>query len=182
MKPKRHCTSIVSVVSLLVGIEKKTWLISFFSRSWRSTTTRAVIAHYAPLLEGFWTNPLILVGKASSLSQTGYKAYSYSPWAMITFSYIHDANWLLSHVMTYVHMTPIGIYCHQVQYELHVLTLISPSSKQLHHSQYKFLWSVSGSELWQVYQLQWCLELWYSTVGGLLLWLLPLPRHVQPWS
>ena len=28
--PKRHCTSIVSVVFLLVGIEKKTWLISFF--------------------------------------------------------------------------------------------------------------------------------------------------------
>ena len=40
--------------------------------------------HYALSLEGFWTSPLVIVGDAPSLSQTGYKAYSYSPWAMIT--------------------------------------------------------------------------------------------------
>ena len=31
------------------------------SRSRRSTTARAVVTHYAPSLEGFWTNPLAVV-------------------------------------------------------------------------------------------------------------------------
>ena len=30
MKPKRRCTSVVSGVPLLIGVEKKTWLISHF--------------------------------------------------------------------------------------------------------------------------------------------------------
>ena len=30
----------------------------------------------SPSLEGFWTNPLVVVGEAPSLSQTGYKAYT----------------------------------------------------------------------------------------------------------
>ena len=30
MKPKRRCTSVASTVSLLIGIEKKTWLIGCF--------------------------------------------------------------------------------------------------------------------------------------------------------
>ena len=66
------------------------------SRSRRSTTDQAVITHYAPPLESFWTNPLIVVGEAPCLLQTGYKAYSYSPWAVITLSRICDANWHLS--------------------------------------------------------------------------------------
>ena len=81
-----------------------------FSRSRRSTTARAVITHYAPPLEGFWTNPLVVVGEAPCLSQTGYKAYSYSPWAVITLSRIRDANWRLSRFVTYERMTPIGVY------------------------------------------------------------------------
>ena len=81
-----------------------------FSRSRRLTTAQAVITHYAPPLEGFWTNPLVVVGEAPRLSQTGYKAYSYSAWAMITLSRIRDANWRLSHFVTYVRMTPIGVY------------------------------------------------------------------------
>ena len=31
------------------------------SQSRRSTTARAVVTHYAPLLEDFWTNPLAVV-------------------------------------------------------------------------------------------------------------------------
>ena len=81
-----------------------------FSRSRRSTTARAVINHYAPSIEGFWTNPLVVVGEAPCLSQTGYKAYSYSPWAVITLSHIRDANWRLSRFVTYERMTPIGVY------------------------------------------------------------------------
>ena len=46
MKPKRHHTSTVSAVLLLIAIEKITWLMRHFS-----TTTHAVIAHCAPLLE-----------------------------------------------------------------------------------------------------------------------------------
>ena len=52
-----------------------------FSRSRRSTTAQAVITQYALPLEGFWTNPLVVVGEAPCLSQTGYKAYTYSPLA-----------------------------------------------------------------------------------------------------
>ena len=48
-----------------------------FSRSKRLTTTWAVIAHYAPPLDDFWTNQLVIVGEAPHLSQTGYKACSY---------------------------------------------------------------------------------------------------------
>ena len=81
-----------------------------FSRSMRSTTARAVITHYAPPLEGFRTNPLVVVGKAPCLSHPGYKAYSYSSWAVITLSHICDANWCLSRFMTYECMTPIGVY------------------------------------------------------------------------
>ena len=81
-----------------------------FSRSRRSTTAWAVITHYAPPLEGLWTNPLVVVGEAPCLSQTGYKAYSYSPWAVITLSCIHDANWRLSRFVTHERMTPIGVY------------------------------------------------------------------------
>ena len=47
-----------------------------FSQSMRSTTALAVITHYAPPLEGFWTNPLVIVGEHPCLSQSGYKAYS----------------------------------------------------------------------------------------------------------
>ena len=37
MKPKRHCTSVVSAVTLLIGVEKKTWLKSHFldRRDWQ---------------------------------------------------------------------------------------------------------------------------------------------------
>ena len=62
----------------------------------RSTTTWAVIAHYALPLEGFWTNSLVIVGEAPSLSQTRYKVYSYSPWSLIMLNHIRDANWCLS--------------------------------------------------------------------------------------
>ena len=110
MKPKRRCTSVVSAVTLLIGVAKKTWLIKSFSRSRRLTTARAVITHYAPPLEGFWTNPLVVVGEAPSLSQTGYKAYSYSPWAVITLSCIRDANWCLLRFVTYERITPTGAY------------------------------------------------------------------------
>ena len=82
-----------------------------FSRSRRSTTAQGVITHYAPPLEGFWTNPLVVVGEAPCLSQTGYKAYSYSPWAVIMLSRIRDTNWRLSCFVTYERMTPIGVYC-----------------------------------------------------------------------
>ena len=41
---------------------------------------------------------------------TGYKAYSYSPWAVVTVSRIHDANWRLSCFVAYERMIPIGIY------------------------------------------------------------------------
>ena len=82
-----------------------------FSRSRRSTTARAVITHYAPPLEGFWTNPLVIVGEAPCLSQTGYKAYSYSPWAVITLSRIRDARF-----MTYERMTPMAEF-HNVKLE-----------------------------------------------------------------
>ena len=81
-----------------------------FSRLRRLTIARAVIIHYAPPLEGFWTNPLVVVGKAPCLLQTGYKAYNYSPWALITLSCIRDANWCLSRFVTYERMTPIGVY------------------------------------------------------------------------
>ena len=59
MKAKRRCTSIVSAITVLIGVEKKTWLISL-SRSMISTT--AIVTHYAPPLEGFWTNLLVVVG------------------------------------------------------------------------------------------------------------------------
>ena len=50
-----------------------------FSQSKRlTTTTWAVIAHYAPPLDDFWTNQLVVVGEAPHLPQTGYKACSYS--------------------------------------------------------------------------------------------------------
>ena len=75
-----------------------------------STTAWTVVTHYAPHLEGFWTNPLVVVGEAPCLSQTGYKAYSYSPWAVITLSRIRDANWRLPRFVAYERMTPIGIY------------------------------------------------------------------------
>ena len=52
-------------------------------------------------VDGFWTNPLVVVGEPPCLSQTGYKAYSYSPWDVITLSRIRDANWHLPRV-TYV--------------------------------------------------------------------------------
>ena len=80
-----------------------------FSRSRRSTTARAVITHYAQPLEGFWRNPLLVVGEAPCLSQTGYKAYSYSPLAVITLSHIRDANWHLSRFVTKEGMTPIDL-------------------------------------------------------------------------
>ena len=51
-----------------------------FSRSKRLTTAWAVIAHYAPPLDDFWTNQLVMVGEAPHLPQTGYKACSYSLW------------------------------------------------------------------------------------------------------
>ena len=38
MKPKRCCTSIVSTVPLLIGIEEKMWLISQLRRSWAYTS------------------------------------------------------------------------------------------------------------------------------------------------
>ena len=50
-------------------------------------------------------------GVRTWLSQTGYKAYSYSPWALITLSHIHDANWCLLRFVTYECMTPISVYC-----------------------------------------------------------------------
>ena len=81
-----------------------------FSRSMTSTTAQAVITHYARPLEGFWTNPLVVAGKAPCLSHPGYKAYSYSPWAVITLSCICNANWRLSRFMTYERMTPIAVY------------------------------------------------------------------------
>ena len=43
----------------------------------------ASVVHCAPLLESFWTNLLVLVGEAPTKPQTGYKAYSYSLWAVI---------------------------------------------------------------------------------------------------
>ena len=82
-----------------------------FSRSRRSTTAWAVITHYAQPLEGFWTNPLVVVGEALCLLQTGYKACSYSPWAVITLSCIRDANWRLLRFVNYERMMPIGVYC-----------------------------------------------------------------------
>ena len=51
-----------------------------FSRLKRLTTTWAVIANYAPPLDDFWTNQLVIVGEAPHLPQTGYKACSYSLW------------------------------------------------------------------------------------------------------
>ena len=52
MKPEVHCTSVASVVSIFVGSEKKTWPISHFHDSSRSTTVMAFHAYYAPPLEG----------------------------------------------------------------------------------------------------------------------------------
>ena len=75
-----------------------------------SITAQAVVTHYAPPLEDFWTNPLVVVGEAPCLSQTGYKAYSYLPWAVITLSRIRDTNWHLPHFIAYECMTPIGVY------------------------------------------------------------------------
>ena len=72
----------------------------------RSTTTRAVITHYALLLEGFWTNPLTKVGEAPILPLTGYKACSYLPQAVIMLRHIRDTNQCLLHYVTYAHMTP----------------------------------------------------------------------------
>ena len=89
MKPKKYCTSIVSAVPLLIGVEKKNVADKSFSRSFLRSTT--VTTHYAPPLEGFWTNPLVEVGEAPCLSHTGYKA-SYSPWVVITLSRIRDTN------------------------------------------------------------------------------------------
>ena len=91
MKPKRRCTSVVSTVPLLIGREENAGN-ELFSRLRRLTTTWAVMLYPH---EGFWTNPLVIVGEAPSLSQTGYKAYSYSPWAMIMLGHIRDANWHL---------------------------------------------------------------------------------------
>ena len=55
MNPKRHCTSVVNAVPRLIGVKKKKKKKNVanesFSRT-RSTTTWAVIAHYAPPLEG----------------------------------------------------------------------------------------------------------------------------------
>ena len=73
-------------------------------------TAQAIITHYAPPLEGFWTNPLVVVGEARAYHRPDKKLYSYSPWAVIMLSHIRDANWCLSHFVTYVRMTPIGIY------------------------------------------------------------------------
>ena len=73
------------------------------SRSRRSTTARAVITHYALLLESFWTNPLVVVGEVTCSLQTGCKAYSYSPWAVITLSHTCDASWRLSRIIGFKH-------------------------------------------------------------------------------
>ena len=63
MKSKRCCTSVVSTVPLLIGGEENMGN-ELFSRSRGSTTTWAVIVHYALPLEGFWTSPLVIIGKA----------------------------------------------------------------------------------------------------------------------
>ena len=118
MKPKRCCTSVVSAVPLLTGVKKKVWLIShFLNRGDRQppgllslTMLHPLRASYTALLLGFWINPLVVVGEAPCLSQTGYKAYIYSPWAVITLSRIRDANWRLLRFVTYERMTPIGVY------------------------------------------------------------------------
>ena len=41
---------------------------------------------------------------------TRHKTYSYSPWAVITFSHTRDASWRLSRFVTYERMTPMGVY------------------------------------------------------------------------
>ena len=52
----------------------------------------------------------VVVGEAPCLSQTGYKAYGYLPWAMITLSRTCDANWRPSRFVTNECMMPVGVY------------------------------------------------------------------------
>ena len=66
MKPKRHFTSIVSIVPLLIVGEENVGN-KLFSWSRRLTTTWTIIVHYAMPLEGFWTNPLVIVGEFPKL-------------------------------------------------------------------------------------------------------------------
>ena len=65
-----HCDSAYWHWEENVANESFSWLK-------RLTTTWAVIANYAPPLDDFWTNQLVIVGEAPHLSQTGYKACSY---------------------------------------------------------------------------------------------------------
>ena len=101
------CTSVVCCASTCWRWKENVANESF---SWmrRLTTIWAVITHYALPLEDFWTNPLIIhvVGEAPSVSQTGYKAYGCSPWAMITLSHIRDTNWHLLRFVTFMRMMP----------------------------------------------------------------------------
>ena len=66
MKPKRRCTSIVSTVPLLIGGEENVGnKLSSWSR--RLTATWTIIVHYALPLEGFCTNPLVIVRELPKL-------------------------------------------------------------------------------------------------------------------
>ena len=79
MKPMKHCASVVSAMPVLIDIEKKTWLMShFLDQGDRQPPELLSLTMLHP-----WANLLILVREAPSLSQTGCKSYSYSPWAVI---------------------------------------------------------------------------------------------------
>ena len=102
---------IVSAVLLLIGVEKKTWLISrFLDQGDRQPPGLLSLTMLHPLRASGPTYVLVVVGETPSLSQTGYKGYSYSPWAVIMLSRIRDANWRLSRFVTCMRMTPIGVY------------------------------------------------------------------------
>ena len=47
-----------------------------------------ILASYAPFLEGFWTNWLLLVGGKPKLTTDQTQSLSYSPWAVITLGHI----------------------------------------------------------------------------------------------
>ena len=66
-----YLTSVVSAVPLLISVEKKTWLISRFLEEEIDNCPGCYHSLCSPPLEGFWTNPLVVVGEAPRLSQTG---------------------------------------------------------------------------------------------------------------